>query len=634
MDEAEIQKQLLEAFHTEARERLENLFSGLAGLEDSQEADERAVFLDSVFREAHSLKGAARSVDLAGIESLCQEMENVFAAMKAGALAPSPGMLDLLHTAAGLVEKSCGEEGQSGEIAAELEAMISSLANSKEEDPSAAAAGESPAAAGTSPARAETEEAFETGEQHSESPQKEPESAAPGEDQQRVRPAAQSVRISADKLDALLLKTEELIPVKHATAEHGQRLAELLQTIEKWQQHWEAFQGDYRRLKEPAAAQDSIDRTLRFIDQTRQTITEFQKQVKKTASIFEAHTRHFRAMVDELLREAKNTSLMPFSTLFSAFPRMVREIARGCGKSVDLQISGEEVEVDKRILEGIKDPLMHLLRNAVDHGIETPALRTERGKPEKGTIRVAASQPESNQIRLEISDDGGGIDARAVKENALGKGTIQQNDAGRLSDEQALNLIFRSGVSSSPEITEISGRGLGMPIVREGVENLGGLISVTSTPGRGSTFIIQLPVTLATFRGVLIETAGRQFILPNAHVRHSLQIRGEDVRTAEGQRFISFHGDPLSLTDLAALLAIDRPYGEDCRDERSSFPVLILDDGSRQMAVSVDAIRQEQEVLVKSLGRQLKKVRHITGATILGNGKAVPILHVSDLIRS
>jgi len=611
MDETEIHRQLLAAFQDEARERLEALYAGLSSLEGADRDAPPTDVLDAVFREVHSLKGAARSVNLTVVESLCQEVESIFAEIKAHRLAFSGRLFDALYAAIQLVERSIAPDADAEKASREIKNMIQSLTDAKACEPSE----EKPS---------EKEASDRAGEEKS-----------ADEPKPDAKPLfASSVRIPTDKLDALLLKTEELIPVKQSAYQHLNRLQHLNHSIQEWRQKWERFQGDFRRFQGAKDADAAIELTTAFIDDTREFIRDIDQRMTKTATAFERNNRTFSGLLDDLLEETKKTSLMPFSSLFTVFPRMVREIAKDRGKSVDLKTSGENVEIDKRILEGIKDPLTHLLRNAVDHGIEAPEVRTSQGKPAMGTIHVAVSQPESNQVSLEISDDGEGIHIETIKTQAIEKGIISSAHAASLDEAEALNLILNSGVSSSPMITEISGRGLGMSIIKDALDHLGGRMRIRSEPGRGTAFSIKLPVTLATFRGVLIEVSGYLFILPNAQIRHSLKIRPETVKTAENQAIISFNGRPVSLVDMADVLGISKPGPNPRRSEQKTIPAVILENGATQMAFRVDAVINEQEVLVKPLGKQLKKVRHIAGATVLGTGRVVPILNIKELIVS
>ena len=435
-------------------------------------------------------------------------------------------------------------------------------------------------------------------------------------------------------MDALLLKTEELITIKQSTHQRMHRMRQLSQAVQEWKQQWERFQQDFSQPAGILSPEAAIDRINQFIRHSNEFIQDFDLRIHRANKALEHDHRVFSGLINDLLQETKNTSLMPFSGLLTVFPRMVREIAKDRGKLVDFKVAGESVEIDKRILEGIKDPLIHLVRNAIDHGIEVPEIRTTAGKPAVGTIHLTVSQPENNQVCLKITDDGNGIDVEAIKADAVKKGIISDADAAALTDEAALKLAFHSGVSSSRMITEISGRGLGMSIVQEALDDLGGRMAIASEPAAGTVFTIHLPVTLATFRGILIEVAGHLFILPNAQVCHTLNIRPETIKTAENRPIISFEERPTSLVSLADVLGLPKIDQENLHDRKKPIPAVIMENGTSQIAFYVDKVILEQEVLVKPLGNQLKKVRHFSGATILGTGQVVLILNPKDLIKT
>ena len=337
-------------------------------------------------------------------------------------------------------------------------------------------------------------------------------------------------------------------------------------------------------------------------------------------------------LVDDLLEDSKKLLLLPFATLAAPFPKLVRDLCRDQGKEADLVIHGEEVEIDKRILEEMKDPLIHLLRNCVDHGIETPDERRRLGKPSRATITLAVSQVNGSKVELLVSDDGAGIDTDKVKESAVRHGLISAEEAARLDEPEARALIFQSEVSTSPIITRLSGRGLGLAIVREKAEKLGGEVSVESRPGLGTAFRIVMPATRATFRGILVEAAGRLLVVPTVQVERVARARPDDVQTVEGRETISFDGRAVALVQLAD--ALELPPVERKDTPSAGVTVIVLGSGEQRIAFAVDAVLDEQEVLVKPLVKPLSRVRNVAAATVLGSGKVAPILNVADLLKS
>ncbi|RMF60664.1 MAG: hybrid sensor histidine kinase/response regulator [Calditrichaeota bacterium] len=335
--------------------------------------------------------------------------------------------------------------------------------------------------------------------------------------------------------------------------------------------------------------------------------------------------------IDKLMEEAKKLLLLPFDSISRGFPKMVRDLATSLGKKAEITIEGKEVEIDKRILEEMKDPLIHLIRNSVDHGLEYPEERIRLGKPAQGKITLRVSPRDSGKVEILVSDDGAGIDVEKVKKAALENGIISEKIAHSMTEEEALSLIFISRISTSEIITEISGRGMGMSIVKEKVENLGGEIKVSTKPNLGTTFRLILPLTLVRFRGILLEAANRLFIIPTTQVERVLRVKKDQVKTVKNIPTISLEGQVISLVSLAEVLGISSP--QDNPD--TPFLTLFLLNGNEQkIAFACDRIIAEQEVVVKGLGKQLLKVKNISGATVLGNGKVVPVLKPGDLLKS
>lgn len=632
-------KKLQEAFQAEAAERLQSLSAAILSLERGPAAEQLAAMLDAAFREAHSLKGAARSINLTEIESLFQALESLFAAVKRGAVSLSRQLFDLLHATLAGVESHL-EKCRGNALDADGLTALAVLADRLNE----AAAGAETAPARPAEVRSElavTEPAEEEQGRETEcepliSPPmaaaapcpaqsagpcadfpSEPATASKSLTGQRSA-ALDSVRISSARLDRLLLKTEELLTLKLNAARQVKDL-----------KNFQAVLEEQNRRAGPAA-EDASNGGRRFGAAAADgAIRELQQLIRQA----EQDHRMLRMLIDDLVSDMKEILLLPFSTVLGIFPRMIRDIAREAGKEAVLEVVGGEIEIDKRILEEIKDPLIHLLRNAVDHGIEPPDQRERSGKPRQGTIELAISSVEGNRVEILLRDDGQGISTETVKEKALRLGLVSEEAGRRLDEEEALRLVFLSGVSTSPRVTEISGRGLGLAIVHDTVEALGGRLTVKTERGRGSRFKIVLPVTLATFRGVLVMVGGRPFILPCAQVQRTLRIAQERVWTVENRPTISIEGRPLPLLNLAAVLGLPAASGNDAA--RGPFVVAaVLEAGGERMAFQVDEVLGEEEVLVKGLGRQLKRVRNIAGAAVLATGEVAPVLNVRDLFQS
>ena len=652
MNQEDIQRQLRDAFKIEAEERIASMFANLTELEKCSDSDHRSRMLEIVYREAHSLKGAARSVNILPVESICQEMEGLFSQLKNEKIDFTSGLFDTLHHSVGMVEKYvAAPESDRISLESAIETLTATLIDFKEPLPKSPHPSQ-PIGILNGKEENQPSDPDTTGENNSITPDwvrpqpPERHSGPPTPVAGTLLPKSQplphkkiseTVRISTAKLDALLLKAEELITVKQTLGQHQGEIKEILQSIRHWKKISDKSKAELREIRHMARTHPKLDRLFQLHDVNHAQIEETHVRINDLSKSMEHSSRSLGGMVDDLLEEMKKTSLLPFSTLFALLPRMIRDLSRETGKEVELELTGNDVEIDKRILEGIKDPLIHLIRNAVDHGIETPDIRKKHQKSPWGTIRLSVVQPESNKVEIELKDDGCGINIPGIKKKAVETGSISTQTAAGLTDAEALSLIWMSGISTSPMITEISGRGLGMAIVQEYVENLNGLISISTDPGRGTAFKIELPVSLATFRGMIVSAAGHDYILPVAHVEHTLRIRPVDIKTAENKSIISINGQAVSLVNLADILGLPQPTApavQGNRPDHLTLPAAVLGSGKKRIVCIVDRIGSEQDVLVKTLGKQLKRIPNISGATILGNGKVVPILNVNDLIAT
>jgi len=370
---------------------------------------------------------------------------------------------------------------------------------------------------------------------------------------------------------------------------------------------------------------------VNFLDWNSDYLRSLENKIISFTAQAEQDRHGTTRRVDDLLEDSKKLLMLPFSTMATIFPKLIRDLCRDQGKEADLIIRGGDVEIDKRILEEIKDPLIHILRNCVDHGVELPAERQQRTKPARATITIAVSAIDGNKVEIIVSDDGAGVDRQRVKDSAVRHGIISSAQAISLADAETLDLVFHSEVSTSPVVTAISGRGLGMTIVRARTEKLGGQVFIQSTPGSGMTLRMVLPLTLATFRGVLVSVSDRTFVIPAVSVERVLRIKPRDIQTVENRQVISVQGRALSLARLAAMLELP-PKSTD--DDSSPLSAILLHSSDVRIAFVVDQVLREEEVLVKPLRKPLARVRHIAGVTVIGSGKIAPVLNVNDLMQT
>ena len=319
--------------------------------------------------------------------------------------------------------------------------------------------------------------------------------------------------------------------------------------------------------------------------------------------------------------------MVPIDQIFSRFPRMIRDLAKSEGKQINLVIEGKEIELDRTVLDEIGDPLVHLLRNAVDHGLESPEERAKAGKSAEGLVRLAASR-QKNTVLIEVQDDGKGMSPAKLREVAVKKGIMSKEEAARLSDEDSLNLIFAPGFSTNTVITDVSGRGVGMDVVKTKIEALGGNVTVKSISGEGSIVTLQLPLTIAIIQSLLIKTGGETYAIPLNNVVRDVGIKSKDIKTIEGQEVILLRGEVLPLLKLDEVLECSAKVSD-----KENLIVVIVEKMGNHVGFVVDELLGQQEVIIKSLdSKVLRSVKGFAGATILGDGTVSLILDIGTLI--
>ena len=624
--DAEFQKRLLATFSVEAQEHLKGITDALILLEQEGDTRRQEELVEAVFREAHSLKGAARAVNRADVESLCQSLEGLFAALKRQEVPLTAALFDLMQRARDVLANLLQVPVAQGELESARHGVLEELAEAVKGKGARRPGGGEPVAG--------------MGEQAGKRIPK-AEQAAPAAAIPLAPLMEETVRVATAKVASLLLLSEEMVSAKLSAGAHAARMRELRAACAEWRGEWARVLPALPAAGVPlsrvtagiggalsAEEANAVGKILEF----QQWNASFQKSLENRAVSYlksaERDSRMLGGMVDNLLEEAKKLMMVPFSSLLEAFPKMVRDLSKDHAKEVDLVISGEDLEIDRRILEEMKDPLLHLVRNSISHGIELPADRERKQKPRRGKLSLLIA-PREGRAEIVVTDDGAGINAGDLRSAVMRLGLVSAEKGAELSDAELYPFIFQSGVSTSPAVTEISGRGLGLAIVREKVEKLGGSISLETVPERGTSFRIVLPLSVATFRGLLVRVADRLFVLPAIHVERALRARWGDVATVQNKEIIDLGGRSVSLVKLGAVLEL--PEANAMTEQLQAVVVTV---GEQSVAFVVDEVQSEREILMKRIGPQLSRVRNIAGATLLGSGKVVPILNLPDLIKS
>jgi len=651
----QIRQQLIDSFKAEQKEHIQKITEGLLALEKDPPAEEHQELVKEIFREAHSLKGAARAVGLTTIEGLGHSMEDILLAAKEGRLEFSGEVFDLLYQGLDAVEEMMGrvEEGASTPPAK----ILSLLARMEEAREEAKKAGAKPApqkeqAEVTPPPEPVAEVEEPVAEAPAPKTKKMRQATRPKEEETAPTPQAkplpavaaakadETIRVSVSKLDALMAQFSELLGAKIRAEQRLAEIRDLQAMSTDWQKDWMALRSHYNRLlrngrnghqADSRSGQNGNSKDINaltdFVSFNQEQLRALNTQTNSLYRQVSNDTMRLSLIINELQEEIKRVRMLPLATITTTFSRMVRDVAREQKKNVNFTIEGGDTELDKRVLEQIKDPLIHLLRNSVDHGLETPAERKQAGKSPNGQIILSASQ-QGNRIVIRVEDDGRGLNLDAIKASAIRKGLLRIGEADKLSEAEIANLIFNSGLSTSSIITDISGRGVGMDVVRKNVEELHGTLEVEFEPGQGTVFTTTLPLTLASSRGLLVKAGEQTFALPLTSVERMLQISPGSIASVEGKEAITYQGKPIALARLADLMEL--PFKP---ADTEQLTVVIVAVAEKRLGLVVDDLAGEQEVVIKNLGRQLAKVAGFAGATLLGTGQVILVLHVADLIK-
>ncbi|WP_424765599.1 chemotaxis protein CheA [Paenibacillus sp. sgz302251] len=334
---------------------------------------------------------------------------------------------------------------------------------------------------------------------------------------------------------------------------------------------------------------------------------------------------HLDRVIGDMQESVMKARMLPIEQLFNRFPRMVRDLSRDLGKEIDLIVEGKDTELDRTLIEEIADPLIHLIRNAVDHGIETPEIRETMGKPRKGALKIKAAH-EDNQVVIYVEEDGAGIDPAKMKRLAVQKGVIDQEEADQLTEKEGIDLIFRPGFSTAAVLSDVSGRGVGMDIVKSHIEKLNGMIDIETELGLGTRFRIKLPLTLAIIDGLLVKLYNQIFIIPMSNIAEIVRVN--DIQQVHGKSVILLRNQVIPVAWVHEHFRMPKP-----QKEKRHIPLVIVGSAEKRLALAVDELIGNDEIVIKSLGSYIGKVDGIAGATILGDGKVALILEVSKIIN-
>lgn len=577
-------RELIEEFLVESGELLDKIDDDLIVLEKFQDDCE---LLNRIFRSIHTVKGAASFLEFEQLVGVSHVTEDVLNKLRKGELRLSPTIMDVILEAIDLIKLLLNDIRTDNMIVRPIEATIGSLRSILDSDvalgdgaPEAIATGHPPCI--TRDQEAESTELAATEEAQSRAINGDSAfSAAPAAPSSKARPEEQhdksTFRVDVKRVDELMNQVGELVLERN-------RMNQLCI--------------DFQEGSDP---------------------DEFGEELAKLS-------KRISFVTGELQMQVLKMRLIPVGNVFKKFPRIIRNLARDLGKQVDLLISGEETELDRSVVDEIGDPLIHLLRNAMDHGLESVAERRTAGKPETGTIELSARH-EGNQIIISIRDDGHGIDADRVAAKAVEKGVVSQEHLATMGTEEIFELIFMPGFSTKDIASDLSGRGVGLDVVRTNINNLNGIIQIKSEPGAGTEFILKLPLTLAIIQSLLVEVSGESYSIPLSSVIETVRVREEDFNSVGGQEVLRLRDRVLPLIRLQNIFGISTP-----NTAAEYSYVVVVGAAEKRVGIVVSRLLGQHEIAIKSLGSYLADVPAIAGSTILGDGSVALIIDPVKLV--
>ncbi|RLG56767.1 MAG: chemotaxis protein CheA [Candidatus Hydrothermarchaeota archaeon] len=594
--------------------------------------------LNEVFRYAHTLKGMSSTMGFGKVAELSHKMENLLDKVRQGEIHVSSDLIDVLLEALDKLREMVNKIAEEGKEEGEISDIISKL------------------------------ESFgEDGEDESKNKKDEEKKEVKSKETSRLKIrvelsedcALKSVRAfmvikSLDEIAEIIDSSPPLQDIEDgrfeksfelvvSTSETPQKIKEVIEKIGevKKVEISETTAKSEKEEKKPSIV--STKNVLRNVQTVRVSIDKLDSLMNLVGELVIGKSRLFQigSKYDiEELREALSninrltTNLQDIVTqmrmvevgfIFNRFPRMVRDLAKKEGKKVNFIIEGKDIELDRTVLDEIGDPLVHLLRNSIDHGIETPEERIKAGKSEVGTLKLIAKR-EKNHVKIIVEDDGRGIDPDKIRKKAVEKGIITEEEANKISDEEALSLIFAPGLSTAEKVTDVSGRGVGMDVVKSKITSLGGVVEIKSKVREGTRVTLTLPLTLAIIQALLIKVRQEIYAIPLSNVLEILNVKRGEIKTVKGNKVINLRGKILPIIELDRLLGISE------NGNKEKYPVVVVDKENQPIGLGVDGLIGQQEIVIKTFDNILKGVKGFAGATILGDGRVVLILDIASLL--
>lgn len=624
-------QEILEDFLVEAFELIDQIDQDLVELEANPEDLE---LLNRIFRVAHTIKGSSSFLNFDVLTKLTHHMEDVLNKARRAELVITPEIMDVVLESIDMMKallhgiRDYGNDTDVGIDIDDICARLTAISNKDE----------------ILPAKEES---------------KEDKSDSNIQSSKEDKPSSSSESSQEEEIDVSKLSDEEV------EAEIERLLKERKEEDRKRKAAKKAKEASQPEAKESAPAKkpapkkpqakkaapakkgSSIEQTIRVevkrLDDLMNLIGELVLGKNRLIKIYDDVEERYEGeqfleelnqvvssisiVTTDLQIAVMKTRMLPIAKVFNKFPRMVRDLSRELGKSIELEITGEETELDKSIVEEIGDPLVHIIRNSCDHGIEEPSVRATTNKPEKGLIELKAYH-EGNHIVIEITDDGKGLDPDSLRIKAMEKGLITEREADAMSDKEAFNLIFKPGFSMAKQVTNVSGRGVGMDVVRTNIEKLNGIIDIDSELGRGTVIKLKIPLTLAIIQSLLVGAQEEYYAIPLASVLETVRVPIDDIYTIEGKNVLRLRDEVLSLVRLSDVFGVKQVF-----EGGDMTYVVVIGLAESKLGVMVDTLIGQEEIVIKSMGDYLQGIEGIAGATIRGDGRVTLIVDVAALME-
>jgi two-component system chemotaxis sensor kinase CheA len=610
-------KEILNEFLVEAQEMIELLDQRFISLES--DPNNRGM-LDEIFRAMHSMKGSGGFLGFTHLVDVAHRAENILNKLRQGEMAVTPNVINIVLEAVDTVKLLMADIRETGTdthvsveaIAAKLDEI---LAGGEPAAPPAAAAADSAVAA--APA----------------SPVQETPAAEPPPPTKLGEILIQEGSVSKEQVIEALEQQDRKLPLGEILVQSGVITERTLESALQKQSKPARAGEDDQTIRVETSRLDSVMNLVGELVLGRNRLMKLGgglEQSYENEPLVRGLTEtlaQLNLVTTDLQLAVMKTRMLPIRKVLAKFPRMVRDLSQKLTKQVRLELQGEETELDKSVADEVGDPLVHIVRNAIDHGIELPAERQASGKAMEGLVRIAASQ-EGNSIVIRIQDDGRGLQVDRIKAKALSRGIVSEAELASMDARDILNMVFLPGFSTAEKVTDVSGRGVGMDVVRTNIRRINGSVEIDSQVGKGSIITIKLPLTIAIIQALLVEVQAATFAIPLGSVIEAVKITKDDVKTINGREVLTLRERVLPLLRLSEEFSIQA----DTTCEK--FYVVVVGMGERHVGVIVDRLRSQEEVVIKSMGDYLSEIKGIAGATITGEGRVVLILDIPELVQS